>query len=153
MRIMNKVKKLEMLTAGAGLRAQKGFNPILLQFSRVSPSKDLVISLRSLSSRHDELYRKGSFTSPVYVHIKPGRRLKGMIHQLTQHQTKSTPVNLFPSSALTFENVGINLAHSVVVSRSGRGCLGLSRGRLGLSRGCLRQGRGLLGLGRVVGLD
>src|SRR5215216_4055714 len=48
--IMIDLKNILILTGGGSLRVQKGFNPVLLQASKLSFSGDLVMSLMSFSS-------------------------------------------------------------------------------------------------------
>ena len=47
---MIELKNVLILTSGGSLRVQKGFNAILLQASKLSFSRDLVMSLMSFSS-------------------------------------------------------------------------------------------------------
>ena len=50
-------------TSGAGLSLQKGFNPTLLQLSKLSPRRVLVMSLMALSFKRTWQWRCGSLTS------------------------------------------------------------------------------------------
>ena len=115
------------LTAGGLLKVLKGLSHVLLHSFKGSFSNFLVASLIYTSDSWMSQWRWGSFTLPVYSHIKPGQWLNGKILQDTQHRTRSTPVKPLAIRALSFENDGTYLARSFALSREGSGCVLLSR--------------------------
>ena len=76
-----KTKRYMVLTVGGLLEAQKGLSPILLQTPSGSFSIFFIASIISASVSWMLICRWGSFKSPVYSHIKLGRRLKGKMLQ------------------------------------------------------------------------
>ena len=67
------------LTAGSLLKVQKVLSPVLLQSAQDSFSNALVASVISASDNWMSQWHWGSFRSPVYSQIKPGRRLSSKI--------------------------------------------------------------------------
>ena len=126
MKILMKWKMCK-LTAGGLLKVLNGLSLVLLHSFKGSFSNFLVAPLISASDSWMSQWRWGSFTLPVYSHIKPGRRLNGKILQATQHPTRSTLVKPLAIRALSFENDGAYLARSFALSSEGSGCVLLSR--------------------------
>ena len=71
--------------------------------------------------------RSGSSTLPVYLHIKPERRLRGsMLHDI-QQRARSTPVKPLAMKAQSLDNCGAYLLLSLALNLCGKGCVLLSR--------------------------
>ena len=96
----------QRLTAGAGLVLQKGLKLVLPQSAKLSFKRALVMSSATSSGRSLRLCLRGSSFRPVYSHIKPGRRLKGITCHEIQTRTRSIPLRPLPRRALILLMVG-----------------------------------------------
>ena len=120
-------EKNQSLTAGGLLVAQKGSRPVWAQRCSGSFSIFFTASMTSSSESWMLVCRSGSSTLPVYLHIKPERRLRGsMLHDI-QQRARLTPVKPLAIKAPRFDSWGAYLLLSCVVNLCGEGCVLLSR--------------------------